>query len=121
MNIRTSFLLSFALLTGIAVACGGTVTTQERPANCTDCSDLCVDVRVDRENCGACGNRCGVGQACSGGQCAPSCPEGQAACEGRCVDTTSDPAHCGACGAKCAAAGAANACVAGWPTAGGFC
>jgi hypothetical protein len=113
MKIRTSFLLSFIVLTAIAVACGGTVTTQERPANCTVCSDLCVDVRVDRENCGACGNQCAAGQACSAGQCAPSCADGQTSCEGRCVDTASDPAHCGACGAKCAAPGAANACVAG--------
>jgi hypothetical protein len=118
MKLRNGLLLSFSLLAAVVVACGGSVTKQQLAANCTVCADSCVDVRVDRDNCGTCGNKCAAGQMCSGGQCAPACAEGQTGCDGRCVDTTSDPANCGACGTKCASAGVANACVSGQCTFG---
>lgn len=66
------------------------------------CDGTCVDVRVDAENCGGCGNRCVDGICRDGACCASSgglvcVTEGIAAC----VDPTSDPAHCGECDSPC--------------------
>jgi hypothetical protein len=33
------------------------------------CDDLCVDISRDVDNCGACGNACGVSQSCVSGTC----------------------------------------------------
>lgn len=90
------------------------------------CDGRCVYLAFDRDNCGACGNRCGEGNRCTQGRCA--CPPGGVSCctsqvcrcspEDRfctetwvCFDGQTDPAHCGGCGVRCLGTG--NACVAG--------
>ncbi|MEM9114903.1 MAG: hypothetical protein AAGD10_15225 [Myxococcota bacterium] len=48
--------------------------------------DDCVDFETDDDNCGACGNSCGLGEDC---------------CDAGCKRLYADPLHCGACGAAC--------------------
>ena len=50
------------------------------------CKKSCVDVLGDRNNCGACDQKCGLGELC---------------CAGKCTKVASDPDHCGACFNKC--------------------
>ncbi|KAI3419276.1 uncharacterized protein J3R85_013272, partial [Psidium guajava] len=52
--------------------------------NC--CGKQCVDVAMDRLNCGACGKRCRYSEIC---------------CWGNCVNPSVDGKHCGRCGNKC--------------------
>jgi hypothetical protein len=40
----------------------------------------CANTNTDNDNCGACGNACGVNHVCNGGICGLSCPSGQQAC-----------------------------------------
>lgn len=53
-----------------------------------------ADVSMDRNNCGACYNRCGASQVCASGRCVdrPSCDGGVSG---------SDPLNCGGCGVVC--------------------
>ena len=37
------------------------------------CGGVCVEVRVDRQNCGACGNTCATDETCAAGACVPDC------------------------------------------------
>ncbi len=68
------------------------------PPGLAACDGDCVDLAVDPENCGACGNTCGPGAYCNGScQCLP----GLTPCSGACVDLRSDPDHCGSCGHAC--------------------
>jgi hypothetical protein len=60
-----------------------------------------VDFDVDRDNCGACGVRCGVDQTCRGGSCR-TCPAGSVACNNTCLDVTHDRQRCGECTTRCA-------------------
>lgn len=62
----------------------------------------CVNLELDRSNCGGCGNACPTGHLCRGGVCVVSCPAGQTACGDHCVDLTNDNLNCGACRAACA-------------------
>jgi hypothetical protein len=64
----------------------------------------------DRNNCGACGNRCRADQSCNAGTC--GCSTGYRDCGGVCVETASDNGNCGACG---------NICSAGTTCVGGTC
>lgn len=67
---------------------------------CETCGgDRCIDVQIDAQNCGVCGNVCGGTAICLLGTCA--CPGGRAACESGCVDLDSDPANCGGCSNDC--------------------
>ena len=79
------------------------------PAAC--CSQACVSLLSDPQNCGMCGRTCPVpvnGKAgCSSSTCTiASCNTGYADCnrngfDGCEVDTTSDARNCGKCGASC--------------------
>jgi hypothetical protein len=78
----------------------------------TDCSGVCVDTAVDRNNCGACGMTCTAGEVCSAGTCELSCPVGLVKCGGTCIDPTTDREHCGASG-TCEGSTAGTVCDAG--------
>lgn len=68
------------------------------------CGMKCVDFLTDDDNCGKCGNVCGIHSDCYSGVC--NCVAGFADCDGEqgnsCeVDTSSDPENCGECGNTC--------------------
>ncbi|CAB4308409.1 unnamed protein product [Prunus armeniaca] len=54
--------------------------------NFTCCNHKCVDLSVNKDNCGACKKKCKYTQSCCGGQC---------------VDLSSDKRHCGLCNHPC--------------------
>lgn len=66
--------------------------------NLTSCEADCVDMDVDPNHCGTCGNTCGDGQSCSSGSCVDLCEEGQLNCGGQCVDPDTNADFCGASG-----------------------
>jgi hypothetical protein len=84
----------------------------------TSCSGTCVNTQNDKNNCGACGNKCGSGEFCVKGSCATVsvggytdlCASGYTSCSGTCVNTQNDKNNCGACGNKC---GSGEFCVKG--------
>jgi Stigma-specific protein, Stig1 len=59
------------------------------PAGLTPCNDKCVDLQVDRKNCGRCGSDCGPQEEC---------------CFGNCVPLNRDP-NCGTCSNDCSGKG----------------
>ncbi len=67
------------------------------------CGASCTNVQTDNNNCGTCGNRCGIavtGQICSTGAC--QCPGSlPTVCSGACVNTLTDSNHCGNCTTIC--------------------
>ena len=66
--------------------------------NLTSCETACVDVDVDPNHCGTCGNTCAEGQSCSSGSCVDLCDEGQLNCGGLCIDPETNADFCGASG-----------------------
>jgi hypothetical protein len=76
----------------IAIECGESLEL---------CSGVCIDLQGDRENCGACGKKCGAGIACVKGKCSLTCTGGLKACGSACVDVQNDPQHCSDCGKAC--------------------
>jgi murein DD-endopeptidase MepM/ murein hydrolase activator NlpD len=67
----------------------GTRTVSWRPANgCrsgeTLCRGQCVDLRTHHENCGTCGNPCGIFQKCCQGTC--GCDKGMMLVPGYCME-----------------------------------
>lgn len=96
---RVSCVIAAGMITLSFMACGDDAagpTCQQ-----TDCDGVCVDTRVDSDNCGACGNACAVGQICDAGTCTTACTGGTTECGGACVDTQVDPDHCGGCDIAC--------------------
>ena len=71
------------------------------PSGRTLCNGLCLNLRTERTNCGACGRACEVGQLCVAGECRPDCVGGLIDCGGACINPASDPMHCGRCGNAC--------------------
>lgn len=79
------------------------------PASCSAgqewCQGQCADNSAflnDDNNCGRCGNSCGIGESCFGGSC--SCAAGYTSCMGSCVSDSSfisDNNNCGSCGHSC--------------------
>ncbi|MFO0561213.1 MAG: FG-GAP-like repeat-containing protein [Polyangiales bacterium] len=68
----------------------------------------------DVNNCGACGNRCGMGQVCNNRTCTSACTAPTSTnCSGACVDTNTDVRHCGGCGRACSIANGSASCAAG--------
>ncbi len=88
--------LSFVLFAILTLSCVGSA-----PLPCTQCGDVCVDLKVDSTNCGACGTACGAGKVCTAGACVATCPTGQRSCGNACVDTATDRRNCGSCGTLC--------------------
>ena len=95
---------------GNAADCNGDITKFAKPACGGDGCEV-ADLTTDKDNCGACGNKCtGPGEECvdegSGPKCAVPCASTNTTlCGGECEDLLNDPQNCGACGAGCAQAG----------------
>ena len=102
--------------------CSGGVCTFMCRMGTTECSRddgdggtmrYCTEPMVDRNNCGACGNRCADNYICLDGRCRINCeklltrcprPGADAGPEGggeQCVDVGTDPRNCGTCGTMC--------------------
>jgi hypothetical protein len=65
-----------------------------------NCSEQCVDLMNDPENCGSCAKICASG-VCNMGECLV-CAAEETVCNRACVNTASDPDNCGGCGNPCA-------------------
>ncbi len=109
--------------TGSGSNSGGAPTCPPCPANATcnpdgtcscypgyiECPGLeggsvCSQELLDNDNCGGCGNYCGVGLSCLGGVCVchlTICPSADGGTV--CTDPDSDPRNCGTCGHACPA------------------
>ncbi|MBI4705590.1 MAG: SUMF1/EgtB/PvdO family nonheme iron enzyme [Deltaproteobacteria bacterium] len=72
------------------------------PAPLADCGGMCVQLALDRKNCGACGAACAQGEVCSAGECGLECVGNTTKCSGKCVDVQLDAANCGGCDTACA-------------------
>ena len=68
----------------------------------TPCEDVCVNLKVDKDNCGACGKSCGENGICHNGSCI-DCTNKTPCDDGICYDTQNDPKNCGGCGIVCPA------------------
>ena len=64
-----------------------------------DCSNACVDMTTDANNCGMCGNTCTNLETCRKSVC--SCVPGFYRCGSKCVSLSDDFANCGQCGKQC--------------------
>ena len=72
---------------------------------CLDCADFNNDVN----NCGSCGNVCGLDKICSAATCI--CQSGFEDCTTYCADIETNINNCGACNAVCAPNNAVPACT----------
>jgi hypothetical protein len=54
--------------------------------NSTCCNNKCMDLTIDKHNCGSCKKKCKYTETCCGGQC---------------VDVSYDKRHCGKCNNRC--------------------
>ncbi len=97
------------------------------PSRLTDCDSVCVDTKLDANNCGACDKKCPTGQLCSASKCAVGCLGGATECSGKCINLQNDPGNCGACattcksGEVCTAGKCALSCVGGTTICSGKC
>ena len=136
--MRSAFALGLFGLFGLLASCGadpvetknrdgsggrgGTTGGSAGKSTCAtgqlECPGLqCVSPMTDRNNCGACGNKCSDQQTCVLGAC--TCAAPLEACGAACVNKASDPANCGNCGTACGATApycSQRACVASCPT-----
>ncbi len=91
-------------VTGVGSGCLNGTCTCSVGASPRTCGTACVDLAVDRLNCGGCGNACKVGEVCSGGVCQLQCggttPQ---FCNGGCVNAQSNAQACGTTCANCEA------------------
>ncbi|MDD1680454.1 MAG: hypothetical protein LUQ35_02460, partial [Methanoregula sp.] len=98
------------------VCSSGTAPTTSTPVGVScgtgliSCGGVCVNGHV-RNNCGSCGNACGLYQDCYWSthpdgvlfdiHCACFADSGLGFCEGSCMDFSYNNAHCGSCGNAC--------------------
>ncbi|RTE85279.1 hypothetical protein BHE90_000013 [Fusarium euwallaceae] len=80
---------------GVCYTCGPKAGTTTK----TLCGNSCVDLKKDRNNCGACRNVCSGGMICSAGTCV--CPAGMTSCNGVCKNLSKDKNNCGYCDVGC--------------------
>lgn len=92
-----------------SVTCGSGVT---------DCASVCVDLKTDAANCGACGKACAATESCVASACYPNdclsgdCTATQVCVSSLCTDKSCVGVTCGA-GLKCASGLCVSACQAG--------
>lgn len=101
-RLLSAIALPSLLAAALMPACSSDASDGTCPETSAVCEGVCVDARVDPQNCGACGNACASGEVCSAGSCEDRCGDGATACSGSCVDTNLDPKHCGGCDTACA-------------------
>jgi hypothetical protein len=65
------------------------------------CSQKCVDIMSDVNNCGGCGIQCLATSSCVDGACVANCAETEIACGESCIHPTADAQNCGSCGNVC--------------------
>lgn len=87
---------TFVFMLGASIGCG-----PECPEGQTKCGETCVNLQIDRSNCGACGTACSDGEVCDAGKCKVSCQKGLTECGGTCTNTKTDIKNCGECGTEC--------------------
>lgn len=85
--------------------CGGGASCGKGEAFC---SEKCVNINDDRDNCGQCGHNCASGKTCQGGVC-KSCPAGTTFCGDECVNLQTSNENCGKCGNECIGIGKCTA------------
>lgn len=71
------------------------------PSGSLQCAGSCVDTRVDKLHCGACGHACALGEHCEGSFCTAGCAATETVCGGGCANLKTDVKNCGACGKVC--------------------
>ncbi|MCB9558369.1 MAG: hypothetical protein H6707_19800 [Deltaproteobacteria bacterium] len=80
---------------------------QQRQSKCgcagtsTCCSDSCVDLKSNKNNCGACGVKIPTDGVCDNG--VPKCSGSLTNCASVCLSTLFDEKNCGKCGRTCSA------------------
>ncbi len=99
--------------------CGGGASCGKGQAYC---SEKCVNINDDRDNCGQCGRNCASGKTCQEGVC-KSCPAGTTFCGNECVNLQTSRENCGKCGNACIGIGAcmAGECVTHCPGSNQMC
>jgi hypothetical protein len=104
-----------AIAVGILIACAtptafdedsgttdsGTTDGGACPGSQKTCSNKCVDLTKDANNCGACANKCTAGQYCAASKCSNNCTPPLQICGQFCVDLDTDHENCGSCGKGC--------------------
>ncbi len=98
-RLRILVVLVLALSAAFA-ACAQGATIVDCGAK-ESCSNVCIDLMTDKENCGQCGTTCAGAQVCAGGKCAQQCPNNGLLCSSACVNAKFDNTNCGACGKTC--------------------
>ncbi|MFO0679751.1 MAG: LamG-like jellyroll fold domain-containing protein [Polyangiaceae bacterium] len=104
--------------------CGTSTADAGDPDAGSGSSGRCYDLQADRNNCGTCGNPCGLGEVCNGGVCTLSCTAGTIACNGACIDPQTNSSFCGAtagCGADDGGSSAGTVCSGGRVCVAGAC
>ncbi|RSM15090.1 hypothetical protein CDV31_005171 [Fusarium ambrosium] len=104
---------------GVCYTCGPKAGTTTK----TLCGNSCVDLKKDRNNCGACRNVCKKYQSCDQGSCV--CLAGLTLCGDSCRNLLTDKNNCGSCGNKCSGGMICSAgtcvCPAGMTSCSGVC
>ncbi len=92
----------------------GTCTVSACSSGELFCSGSCKTVASDKDNCGACDNKCGTGTSCQNGNCQCT-TSGQINCgtdlNPVCADTKTNTSYCGNCATRCSDIAPANSSV----------
>jgi hypothetical protein len=83
---------SFAIVPGAEPSC---------PEGTDVCGKACVNLKSNRQNCGACGTACAAEKDCVLGKCQVSCGGTSVRCGDKCFDVKGDPLNCGECDKAC--------------------
>ena len=102
MSLLRTFVCLLLVTLGLSLsACSNTSEIKQCDASQVLCSNECIDIKTDRNNCGLCGVECSNDKVCNDGRCEVACTDGDTSCYGGCFDLKADPDRCGACDIKC--------------------